>query len=100
MSPSFCSTSDEECLTPQVCIVLIFGIPASGKTYIAKELVAKEMQFFGEKYCVVHVCMDDFYPKDTRAEDTFGYGTGTLMRKGNVLVTFKCIVVCSLQNYM
>lgn len=93
MPPSFCSTSDEKCLTPQVCIVLLFGIPASGKTYIARELIAKEMQLFGETCCVVHICMDDFYPKDTRDEATFVYGVGILIVKENVFVTFKFIVV-------
>ena len=93
MPLSFCSTGDEEHLTTQVCIVLIFGIPASGKTYIARELVVKEMQLFGETCCVVHICMDDFYPKDTRDEATFVYGVGLLIVKGNVFVTFKCIVL-------
>ena len=52
------------------CIVLVYGLPASGKTLLTTSLVeysSKDTDMMFRNWIAVH--FDDFYPPDTRYEN-------------------------------
>lgn len=59
------STSSSSTQALPACIVLIYGLPASGKTLLTTSLV-EEADTKTTNWIAVH--FDDFYPLDTRSE--------------------------------
>jgi uridine kinase len=58
------SSNEEPC-----CVVVIFGIPGAGKSYLSRGLVSRADKVFGGRSRVIHVHMDDYYPIDNRGSN-------------------------------
>lgn len=58
-------------MASRTCILLVFGIPATGKSSLVKELLSRTDQWRNDVQCL-HVCTDDFYPPDLREQEKYG----------------------------
>ena len=48
---------------PCTCILLLYGIPGAGKTFVSHDLATR---WSASSCSFIHVCCDDFYPPDQR----------------------------------
>lgn len=74
----------------QTCLLLVFGIPATGKSSLVKELLSRTDSWPATAkesgaQCV-HVCFDDFYPSDNREIQMY--------------VSCTCMVICALYYWL
>lgn len=73
-SAKFASWLMEEELLCPCCLLLILGIPASGKTLLARAILKRRTQDTAvSKWIWFGVHFDDFYPPDTRSIVSFRY---------------------------
>ena len=59
---------EEKGLSQPICLLLVFGIPASGKTFLSRSIldhVSKEGQ---SEWTWLAIHFDDFYPPDSRSK--------------------------------
>ncbi|XP_011409618.1 PREDICTED: L-seryl-tRNA(Sec) kinase-like [Amphimedon queenslandica] len=69
------ASSNQPSRSSHTCILLLFGIPGSGKTTLSRELVLRKSsqehsdqhrETKSTQFDIVHICMDDYYPTDER----------------------------------
>ena len=64
---SMATSSSSSCAPLPCCLLVLCGIPGTGKTTLAQQLVWRGREQTPDSWCFVHICLDDFYPVDTRA---------------------------------